>query len=317
MGSSKLTEKQESYLEYLKSLASDLGYKESKKKEGLFYKPLKDGVLFLDFRKLTVPSGRIELMPQFYSNGVKEWIVNKEIQNNKEKYLKFQPKNAIRNGDIESRLSRFSGYCEDCGKDIGEDYLVVDHKREYTKRKVCKECFDKRIKYVNLSKKLPNSIENNIDKCPLCGKIGFKKYYRDKPPGFIDHHTSYEPEKTMLVCETCHGKIHQKDGFHDELEPDITREKWEKGNKKYKLIPCANPNCSHKKQLPVWKYKKDPEKYNNPENHTELCSRCENKKSIQIKDGEVVKVPVSRGPKRRRRYAKGQDYIDKTPIQYW
>lgn len=43
----------------------------------------------------------------------------------------------------------------------------------------------------------------------------------------VEHHTSYTPEETMLVCDSCHGKIHKKSGFRDDLEPDMGRREWE------------------------------------------------------------------------------------------
>lgn len=43
------------------------------------------------------------------------------------------------------------------------------------------------------------------------------------PEHRANHHTSHEPEETISVCDTCHAKVHHKPGFHDELEPDISR----------------------------------------------------------------------------------------------
>jgi len=42
-----------------------------------------------------------------------------------------------------------------------------------------------------------------------------------------EHHTSYEPEQTMLVCDSCHSKIHHNDGFRPDLQPDMKRKEWE------------------------------------------------------------------------------------------
>jgi len=41
------------------------------------------------------------------------------------------------------------------------------------------------------------------------------------------HHTSYVPEQTTLVCETCHGRIHNETGFCENLIPDRSRAEWE------------------------------------------------------------------------------------------
>lgn len=43
------------------------------------------------------------------------------------------------------------------------------------------------------------------------------------------HHVSYEPEEKIQVCHSCHSKIHQTDGFREDLEPDMSRKEWEKG----------------------------------------------------------------------------------------
>lgn len=39
----------------------------------------------------------------------------------------------------------------------------------------------------------------------------------------IIHHVSYDPEDTVKVCRSCHGKIHVREGFHDDLDPGIRR----------------------------------------------------------------------------------------------
>lgn len=38
-----------------------------------------------------------------------------------------------------------------------------------------------------------------------------------------DHHTSYQPEQTVRVCHACHWRIHNVDGFRDDLEPEQAR----------------------------------------------------------------------------------------------
>lgn len=41
------------------------------------------------------------------------------------------------------------------------------------------------------------------------------------------HHTSYAPAETILVCESCHSRIHHSAGFREDLVPDQTRSEWE------------------------------------------------------------------------------------------
>lgn len=42
-----------------------------------------------------------------------------------------------------------------------------------------------------------------------------------------EHHMSYVPEETMMVCSTCHAKIHHNDDFRPDLQPDMKRKEWE------------------------------------------------------------------------------------------
>lgn len=39
-----------------------------------------------------------------------------------------------------------------------------------------------------------------------------------------EHHISYEPERTILVCTQCHGKIHSGEDGLKPLQPDQSRE---------------------------------------------------------------------------------------------
>lgn len=53
------------------------------------------------------------------------------------------------------------------------------------------------------------------DLCHIC--------YREREK-LQDHHISYDPEITIQVCLECHNRIHNEDGFHDDLKPEMTRE---------------------------------------------------------------------------------------------
>lgn len=53
------------------------------------------------------------------------------------------------------------------------------------------------------------------DICHIC--------FRDRDP-LQDHHISYDPEITIQTCLECHSRIHNEEGFHDELKPDMKRE---------------------------------------------------------------------------------------------
>lgn len=61
-------------------------------------------------------------------------------------------------------------------------------------------------------------------RCVVCEEVGT----------CVDHHVSYNPEVTVAVCRRCHFRIHNKDGFREDLNPEGSedrrqkyREKWE------------------------------------------------------------------------------------------
>lgn len=62
-------------------------------------------------------------------------------------------------------------------------------------------------------------LRNNGEECPLCGILKL-------PREMEEHHTSYQPEETMTVCTKCHMRIHHKDGFREDLKPEMTRDEW-------------------------------------------------------------------------------------------
>jgi len=40
---------------------------------------------------------------------------------------------------------------------------------------------------------------------------------------FERHHISYDPPVTVPVCPKCHARIHHRDGFRPDLEPELSR----------------------------------------------------------------------------------------------
>lgn len=118
------------------------------------------------------------------------------------------------------------------GKDEGiDDYLVVDSDREENELQILKEkiivfnnCFRDVTPYKRLilSEQIarPGSIANYLKKllnfrCQLCGILGFKKKNGSK---YIESHHIYElhelipgsycSDNIIIVCPTCHKKIH-------------------------------------------------------------------------------------------------------------
>jgi len=54
------------------------------------------------------------------------------------------------------------------------------------------------------------------EKCGICG-IDFTKRTLEL------HHSSYDENEAHYICSDCHSKVHHKDGYFDELNPDKTR----------------------------------------------------------------------------------------------
>lgn len=81
---------------------------------------------------------------------------------------------------------------------------------------VCNRCKGNAHRYSNPKEVL----EERGEVCPLCDKLCY-------PSDIQEHHVSYVPEETMRICRSCHAKIHNCEGFRDDLEPDMSREEWE------------------------------------------------------------------------------------------
>lgn len=76
-------------------------------------------------------------------------------------------------------------------------------------------------------------------KCPNCGNHNYKggRCLGCNPDyccvcdthysvSYIEHHhVSYKADVTIPTCKECHRKIHHADGFHDELKPELRRDK--------------------------------------------------------------------------------------------
>ncbi|GAB7093442.1 hypothetical protein JCM30237_05940 [Halolamina litorea] len=90
--------------------------------------------------------------------------------------------------------------CQDCGTEL-------TYKRS---PQVCDECLHHR----EVEDSLGESVE--LEYCEVCDGILH-------PEHRANHHTSYDPEETMLVCDTCHAKIHHKPGFREDLVPGMSR----------------------------------------------------------------------------------------------
>ena len=70
--------------------------------------------------------------------------------------------------------------------------------------------------------------EEPFGKCPECAfRCELCEEKTLETGGLHRHHTSYLFDMTMLVCRSCHLKIHNVDGFCDDLRPALSRSRAE------------------------------------------------------------------------------------------
>lgn len=142
--------------------------------------------------------------------------------------------------------------CELCGAKETEEQIcdytaVAEHYQTSCQRTGCDGELRFWRLYVEVGEMLPASREQYIDiNCSEDCGIGDRwlldiceaetsvesETYEIPMPAVMtnricEHHTSYQPERTIPVCASCHAKIHQKPGFRADLEPEMKRTEWE------------------------------------------------------------------------------------------
>jgi len=174
------------------------GYVESFKKPNLFYRKAEDGtVYFADMRGTDIVAIWEDPSPLFYwkfPEHVPEWKQRRLIKRELEElpilrlsfYEECEP-DGLMFGEAGD------GYCLVCGKDFQDEGNFCSA--------LCKEAF------ADLGK----------DVCRVCGKL---MDYGEA----IRHHLEYADEKTIIVCRSCHSKIHRGSKL-PKLKPLDSREK--------------------------------------------------------------------------------------------
>lgn len=93
------------------------------------------------------------------------------------------------------------GLCNLCGEILNKESLFCSEKCEKA--------------YIQLVEMQKEEMEQS-KKCALCNK--FLTYF---PEDTIVHHVSYKPEKTIVVCRSCHSKIHSNHDKYPDLAPNL------------------------------------------------------------------------------------------------
>lgn len=173
------------------------GYKESEKKPNLFYRVIKEGVFFADMRSSNIVPIWEDTDALFYWNIFDEalpvWEKRKIINDEMDVITMAGCPCRLSEEQIDLDLNGGEGECVVCGVKFNHDGLFCSDS--------CKAA----------------SAELYKTRCARCGKrLDFKTAIR--------HHLSYDPEKTIEVCRSCHLKIHRsKEGSR--LRPDPLKER--------------------------------------------------------------------------------------------
>jgi len=172
------------------------GYIESIKKPNLFFKKTEEGIYFADMRGTAEVPIWTDTNPLFYwkfEKPIPPWkqrrLVKEELLHLFEVGCPCRLSFEFHNAECFEEVSTFidegngifewpDGICRVCGHDFeGEGEFCS---------KECEAAYDELFK----------------TRCAKCGK---SIDYEDS----IEHHITYEPERTVMVCKSCHMKIHK------------------------------------------------------------------------------------------------------------
>lgn len=203
------------------------GYLESRKKPGLYYKPVNSGVFFMDFRQTKAYSGSGSLGEvRFYlklSDGIpphRYWFLMKgEAKRLWE--MGWKHCQAWKPGTwplplgwlLTKELPSVNCECPSCQK------IRIEEKRRIAGQRRTKET------RINISCDF-TPLGRVFDlRCVVCGKSIYN------PKKALAHHVSYDPEIKVLVHRGCHTKIHASKEYPI-LKPDRDQTSFRKRKKR-------------------------------------------------------------------------------------
>ena len=220
-------------------ILQDCGYKESKKKPNLFYRTIDEGRLFVDMRGTDIVPIWIDPTPLFYwdlNETLPDWKKIKIINCEMDELASSRCPCRLSFEQIDLDLNGGDGVCKVCETEFNDEGLFCSDE--------CEAAYN----------------ELYQTRCAKCGRpIDFKTA--------IQHHISYNPEKVIEVCRSCHLKIHRS-------------------KKKSSLKPVATPFRSKPIEKPPGYREKKREKAEIERQHSQkikgICPGC--KGVISIKD---------------------------------
>lgn len=194
-------------------LLSHAGWKESKSKPNLFYKTFGKIAVFADMRGTDVVPIWDNPYPLLYaSSGEKDWKRRRAIR---------YAVNELESIGVPYRFSFFD-MCEPDGLFFGDEDELPDGRCKLCGDEInCDElfCSEKCRKAFLQLKELSSEEQKQNLKCRLCGKV-LTLGDRDT----IKHHIDYDKDKTIIVCRSCHKKIHIRHEKYPDLAPKKPKE---------------------------------------------------------------------------------------------
>ena len=191
-------------------------WRESTKKPNLFYKKFGSLMVFADMRGTEIVPIWEEPYPLIYaSRDGEDWKRRRALR------LATSELEAL---GVPTRYSFFET-CEPEGLFFGEENELPDGScrlcgKEFDKGELfCSENCEKA--YSQLEELRREESECKV-KCALCGTI-LDTFSSDR----IKHHVSYQPERVIDVCRSCHRKIHTKHNDYPNLAPKKPKD-WKK-----------------------------------------------------------------------------------------
>lgn len=217
------------------------GYRESSKSPNLFFRKSADGMYFADMRgtkEIPIWEDPVPLVYWRFGRTMPEW---------KQRRLAGEELERLNTLGVSPRVSyneelfyegADDGYCKECGKDF------------QAAGRYCSDVCAKKA----LRREAAKAV-NQAPFCSICRQKIVGNSYVDmaavlgiKLPGVrIRHHVSYGRDETVIVCESCHAKIHHsKDSALKAYLPEDARPKKPKSQP---LVLC--PLCQRNKIRPT------------------------------------------------------------------
>jgi len=217
------------------------GYRESSKCPNLFFLKSSEAMYFADMRgtkEVSIWEIPVPLVYWKFGKVTPEWKQRRSVDKELSRLSAL---------GIPSRLSfneelfyegADDGYCKECGDDFQAPGPYCS-----------KECANKALR------KQTAKAVNRSPFCSICKRRIVGEPFVDTatvlgtklPRVRIEHHVSYSRDETMIVCGSCHAKIHHsKDSALKAFQPEDKRPKKPKS---VHLILC--PSCQNNKIYPA------------------------------------------------------------------